>query len=134
MEYSSDTEICGESNVWSTAQTQRYVVREMCGVQLRHRDKCMHLVFMLCLNETIDQLIMTNCVHWYGHVLRREDGHVLRRALDYEVDGQRKKGRPKRTWKKQVEEEIVKVGLRMEDALCRSKWIVDVSKIAAGLR
>ena len=39
------------------------------------------------------------------HVLRREDGHVLRRALEFEVEGQRKKGRPKRTWKKQVKEE-----------------------------
>ena len=28
------------------------------------------------------------------------------------------KGRPTRTWKKQVEEENLKVGLRREDALC----------------
>ena len=33
---------------------------------------------MLGLNETIDQLAMVNSVHRYGHVLRREDGHVLR--------------------------------------------------------
>ena len=31
---------------------------------------------------------------------------------------QRKKGMPKRTWKKQVKEESVKVGLRREDSLC----------------
>ena len=37
-------------------------------------------------------------------------------------------------WKKQVEEECVKVGLRREDALCRSKWSVVVNQIAAGLR
>ena len=53
------------------------------------------------------KLAMKNSVHWYGHVLRRKDGHVLRRALDYEVEGQRKKGRPKRTWKRLVEEESV---------------------------
>ena len=91
-------------------------------------------MLMLCLKETIDQLAMANSVHWYGHVLRREDGHVLRRALDFEVDGQRKKGRPKRMWKRQVEEESMKVGLRRKDALCRSKWIVGVNKIDAGLR
>ena len=51
---------------------------------------------MLGLNETIDQLAMANCVRWHGHVLRREDGHVSRRALDIEVEGQRKKGRPRR--------------------------------------
>ena len=39
----------------------------------------------------------------------RERVHVLRRALDFEVEGQRKKERQKRTWKRQVEEESVKV-------------------------
>ena len=71
---------------------------------------------------------MVNIVHWYGHVLRREDGHVLR-TLDFE--GQWKKGRLKKT---QVEEENVKVGLRREDAHCRSKWYVGINQIAAGLR
>ena len=62
-------------------------------------------------------------------MLRREDGHVLGSALDFKV-----KGRLKRTWKKQVDEECVKVGLRREDALCRSQWRVGVNKIAAELR
>ena len=35
---------------------------------------------------------------------------------------------------KQVEEKCAKDGLRREDAPCRSKWIVDVNQIAAGLR
>ena len=67
-------------------------------------------------------------------MLRREDGHVLRRALYFEFEGQRRKRRPKRIWKKQVEEESVKVGLRKEDVLCRSKWSDGVNQIAAGLR
>ena len=33
---------------------------------------------MLGLRETIDRLAMANSVRWYGHVVRREDGHVLR--------------------------------------------------------
>ena len=59
---------------------------------------------------------------------------MLKKALDFEVEGQKKKGRQKRPWKKQVEEESVKFGLRMEGALCRSKWRVGVNQIAAGLR
>ena len=51
-------------------------------------------------------------------MLRREDGYVLRRAFNFEVEGERKKGRLKRTRKKQVEEGSVEVGLRKEDALC----------------
>ena len=37
-------------------------------------------------------------------------------------------------WKKQVEDESMKVGLRRKDAVCRSMWNVGVNKIAAGLR
>ena len=37
------------------------------------------------------------------HVLRSEDGNALRSALDLEVEGQRKKGRPKKKLEEQVE-------------------------------
>ena len=43
---------------------------------------------MLSLSEPIDQLAMGSSVCWYGDVLRKEDDHVLRRALDFEVEGQ----------------------------------------------
>ena len=109
-------------------------VREMCGVQLKDRKISTDLMFMLGLMEAMDQLAMASSVCWYGHVLRKEDGHVFRKTSDFDFEGQRKKGRPKRTWKLQVEEESVKVGLRREDVLCRSKWSVKVSKIAFGLR
>ena len=46
-----------------------------------------------------------NGVRWYGNVLRRDDGHVLRKALEFELKGKRKRGRPKKTWKTQVEKE-----------------------------
>ena len=67
-------------------------------------------------------------------MLKREGAHVLRMASDFEVEGQRKKGRPKRTCMMQPEEESVNVGLRREDVLCRSKWSVGVNQIAVGLR
>ena len=37
-------------------------------------------------------------------------------------------------WKKQVEEESMKVGMRRKDVHCRSKWSVGINMIAAGLR
>ena len=40
-------------------------------------------------------------------MLLKEDGLVLRRVLYFEVEGQGKKGRLKRAWKKQVEEDSV---------------------------
>ena len=55
--------------------------------------RSMDLMFMLGLKEAIDQLAIAISVHWFCHVLRREDRHVLRRALYFEVEGQRMKGR-----------------------------------------
>ena len=49
------------------------------------------------------------------------------------VEGQRKKWRLNWTWKRQIEDESVKVGLRRDDALCQSKWSVGINQIAAGL-
>ena len=57
----------------------------------------------------------------------------MRRVLDFEVEGQRKKGRSKRAWKRQVEEESVKVVLRRVDVLNQSKWSVGANQIAAGV-
>ena len=71
------------------------MVRAMCGTQHKDRRRSTDLLLMLSLNETMDQLAMAKCAHWYGHVFRREGGHILRRALHFEVDGERKKGRPK---------------------------------------
>ena len=55
-------------------------------------------------------------------MLRRDDNSVLRVALDLEVSGKRKRERPTKTWKKQVEEETEKIGLKKEDTLNQPKW------------
>ena len=39
---------------------------------------------MLSLNEIIDQLVMVDGVCWNGYVSRREDGHILRKSLDFD--------------------------------------------------
>ena len=100
------------------------MVRAMCGVHFIDRRRSTDLVSMLGFNETIDQLAMANSVHWYGHVLRRDDGHVLRRDVDVECHG--KNERPKR--KRQVEEESMQDGFIKKDALCQSKWSVVVDQ------
>ena len=74
-----------------------------------------------------------NEVKWYGHVLKRDDNSVWRVALNLEVSGKRKRGRPKKIWKKKVEEETEKIGLKKEDALRRDKWRDGVRAIAEGM-
>ena len=83
---------------------------------------------MLGLKENIDRSATANEVRWYGHVLKRDDDSILKVALDLEVSGKRKRGQPKKIWKKQVEE-TERIGLK-EDALNRDKWRDGVRVIA----
>ena len=66
-------------------------------------------------------------------MLRRDDGHVLRKELEFEVRGKRKPGRPKKTWKMQVENESKSIGLEKKDAMNRARWRMGVREIAAGV-
>ena len=61
-------------------------------------------------------------MRWYGHVLRKEDENVIVKALNFEVSGSRGRGRPKQTWKKQVENAMKKNRMVKEDACNRTKW------------
>ena len=62
---------------------------------------------MLGLKETVNGSATANGVRWCGHVQRKDDDSVVSRiALDFKVSGKRKRGKPKKTWRKQVEEEI----------------------------
>ena len=66
--------------------TEKSMLRVMCGVQLKDRKRSTDVMFMLGLSEPIDLLAMANSVRWYSDVLRREDGHVLRMVLKFEVN------------------------------------------------
>ena len=86
-------------------RTERAMVKAMCGAKLMGKKRTEDLIEMLGLKETAVQMAKANEVRWYGHVSRRDDGHVLIKALEFEVRGKRKEGRPKKTRKTQVKKE-----------------------------
>ena len=114
-------------------RTERAMVKAMCSQKVVDRKTTEKQMDILGLKETIDQLATENGVTWYEHVLRRDDDTALRIALDLEVSEKKKRGRPKKTWKKQEEEETEKIGLKKEDALRRDKWRDGVRAIAERL-
>ena len=117
IRYGSETWCLKENEKAILRKTERVMVRAMCGQKVVDRKTTEKQMDMLVLKETINRLATENEVRWYGHVLRRVDDSVLRVALDLKVSGNRKRGRPKKTWKKQVEEETEKIGLKKEDAM-----------------
>ena len=90
--------------------TERAIVRAMCGQKVVDRKTTEEQMDILGLKEAIDRLAAANGVRWYVHLLSRDDDSVLRVAPDLEVSGNRKRGQPTKTWKKQLEKETEKIG------------------------
>jgi len=56
-------------------------------------------------------------------VLRKEDDDWVKKCMEYEAEGPRPRGRPKRTWREVVEKKDHQgCKLNKEDAMDRSKW------------
>ena len=49
-------------------------------------------------------------------------GSFWEKQMEFEVKGKRKRERPKKMWKMQVEKKSKSVGLEKEDALNRVRW------------
>ena len=65
-------------------------MRAMCVVKMIEK-RSQELMSLLCLKDTLDRLARASGVRWYGHVLRR--------ALGFEMARRRGRGRPHMTWK-----------------------------------
>jgi hypothetical protein len=63
---------------------------------------------------------------WIGHTIRKDENTVERIALDWNPQGTRKRGRPKKTWRRSVMEEAQKEGRTWRKvkwlAADRSRW------------
>ena len=88
----SETWCLRENEMAILRRTEITMVRAMCGAKLMEKKRTEDLMELLGLKETDVQMAKANGVSWYGHVLRRDDGHVLRKALEFEVRGKRKPG------------------------------------------
>ena len=54
----------------------------------------------------INKLTGGNPSDGYGHVLRKDDDDWVKKCMEYEVEGPRPRGRPKRTWREVVPEDF----------------------------
>ena len=86
-----------------------------------HRQNDEELMEMLGLKETFDEMAKVNGVLWYEHVVRRDDDNVLKKVFMLKVNGQRNRGRSKHKWRRQVEENVNKIGLEVDEAANRTR-------------
>jgi hypothetical protein len=57
--------------------------------------------------KLIENQIKRKVWNWIGHTLRKETGATEKTALDWNPQGYRRRGRLKRTWRREIEGEIL---------------------------
>ena len=72
--------------------------------------------------EEITNKVKERRLKRYGHVMRREEHYVARRAMEMKVQRRRKRGRPKRRWLDKVKDDIKEKGLSADDVYYRATW------------
>ena len=63
-----------------------------------------------CQQESIETTIASSRWRWIGHILRKDQGSILRVAVEWKPEGHRKRGRPRRTWRCTFEAEATAMG------------------------
>ena len=61
-------------------------------------------------------------LRWFGHVQRRDADNVTRRVMNLAIPGTRRRGRPKKKWHQQINDDMMGLGVALEIALNRKGW------------
>ena len=75
---------------------------------------------LLAKLEDLNLILRERRLRWFGHV-ERSSG-AIRTACDIQIDGRRRAGRPKQTWKKLTEGDCCEWKLTRVDSQGRSTW------------
>jgi len=93
-----------KENEVALQQAEMRMVRWVCGVKLQDTVPSKGLRERLGLDDIIS-VLQQNRLRWYGHVLQKEDNDWVKKCMEYEVGGARRRGRPKKTWREIVEKD-----------------------------
>ncbi len=115
------------SETWATTkQLEALLIR--CDVRMlrylmgiRWQDEVSNEVVRRSGLEGLEEVLHKIRLRRFGHVRRREE-HILRQAVGFEVEGKRPPGRPRKTWRKVVEEDMRMMNITGEMALDRQQW------------
>ena len=94
-----------------------------CMARIRWQDRVSNEeVRRRCGVEDIRDRMRRIRLRWFGHVKRREENNILRRVYELEVEGRRPVGRPKKSWRRVVEEDMRRMNITEDMAEDRQQW------------
>ena len=59
-------------------------------------------------------------------MLQKEDNDWVKKCMEYEVEGARPRGRPKKTWREIVEKDCQERGLNRENGVDCIRWMKQI--------
>ena len=120
MLYGSEIWPVRKENEVALQRAEMRMVRWMCSVKVKDRVSSKELRERLGIDDII-LIPQQNRLRWYGHVLQK-DTNWVKKCMEYEVEGSRPRGRPKRTWKEVAQKDCQARNLNKEDAMDRGRW------------
>ena len=99
----------------------RRMLRILTGVSLRDRVSSAEVARRCGLREILE-VVRVRRLQWFGHVQRRRDDEALSVVRNWQVEGRRPRGRPKKTWMKMIEEDLRVMEITEDLAYDRQSW------------
>ena len=76
--------------------------------------------------ESLSKKAREDRLRRFGYVKRRDSEYVGKEVLEMEIQGKRRRGRPKTRWMDIVKEDMDALGLEEDDALDRRAWKIGI--------
>ena len=109
------------SVAWRIEVTEMTMLRWMCGVTRKDKIRNEHIRGTTRVAQASKKITERRLI-WYGHVMRRDGEHILRKVLRADIQGKRKRGRPKTRWKDVCQRDLKSAGLRAGEETDRVMW------------
>ena len=115
-----------DAETWATTRGQgarlevieMRMLRWMCGVTRRDTIRNEHIRWTTRVVQ--DNYRKTTEV--VRHVRRMKEEHIVRRMLDGDIPGKRRRGWPNRRWKDACKRDMTQTGLKEDNATNRAEW------------
>jgi hypothetical protein len=104
---------------------ERRILRKIFGLML-HEDRSWRIrikyeLSELVKNADIVRFIKSRRMAWLGHVMRMDEKRTPKRILEWKAIGRRIRGRPRKRWIEDIEDDIQIMGIRGWRKLCKQR-------------
>ena len=106
---------------------ERKIFRKICGPKYENgewKSQTNRELKETSKGENMVKWIKVQKISWLGHLQRMDEDRMPRKIFTQELEGTRRRGRPRKRWKEEVERDLQVVGVRRWRELVadRKKW------------